>query len=413
MVRLDFISDEDERELKELLDLNESIEEKIERAIYFFQKISPKYEIEAFIECLSSIFLDAFHNLNSRLISFFFIEIFCLRAPEYYGSEENERNYVILPALTLAKLNKKGYDLDKIVGGFLQLDHEGDMSYQISQIIEYLLENDYIEDQDFVRILKNILINDYASSLRIGRLFGILLEFKILEINEVIKMIQTIRIDLNLEIKQLSEIIFGTYKAISSYKIGSYDIGTILLEKILELDNLDLKFMTDQTYISDQATGLAIIISYYLYDNKSLSHLIQLIFKIDAAPVLAEAFKYLIDNSIINMKRLGLLLHDEFSNRRLDFSLIPSLISINFSYFEISKLLANIFGTDSDIVDNKDFIEILSGFYDPHYHRFDKSDVKQIFNYLHKINPKILSSLEIKDYDDFVGKINSIKKNNL
>ena len=181
MVRMDLLCDEDEKELKELLDLNESIEEKLEMVIYFFQNISPKYEIEAYIECLSSIFMEEFHKLNSRLISIFFMEIFSLRAPEYYGSEEDERIYVILPALTLAKLNKKGFDIDKIVGGFLQLDHEGDMSYQISQIIDYLLENDYIGMQDLVYIFKNILMNEYASYIRVGRLLGILIEFNILK----------------------------------------------------------------------------------------------------------------------------------------------------------------------------------------------------------------------------------------
>ena len=93
----------------------------------------------------------------------------------------------------------------------------------------------------------------------------------------------------------------------------------------------------------------------------------------------------------------------------MDFSILSSLISTNFSYFEISKLLANIIG--SDLVSNKNFIDILSGFYNPRYHKFDNSDLKQILNNLHKINPEILYSLEIEDFDNFLGKLESIKKN--
>lgn len=405
MVRMDFLCPEDEKELKDLLDLNESIEEKLEIAINFFQNISSKYEIEAYIECLSSFFLEEFHELNSRLISIFFMEIFCLRAPEYYGSEEDERNYVIMPALTLAKLNEKGFDIDKIVGGFLQLDHEGDMSYQISQIIDYLLENDFIGIKGLVNTLKRILINDYASNVRVGRFLGILIEFNILKVNRIIEIIQTIRTDLTLDIKQISEILIGANRVISSS-----NVGTLLFEKILKLNNPDLKFLNDPTYISDQATGLTIIISNYLYENKSISHIINLILRINAKPVLAEAFKYLIDNSIINIKRLGFLLQNEFSNNRLDFSILSSLISTNFSYFEISKLLANIISKGSD-VNNEGFIEILGGFYDPRYHGFDNSDLKQIINNLHKINPEILYSLEIEDFDNFLVKLKSIKEN--
>jgi len=400
---MNFLYPEDEKELKDLLALNESIEEKLEIAINFFQNISSKYEIEAYIECISSFFLEEFHELNSRLISIFFMEIFCLRAPEYYGSEEDERNYVIMPALTLAKLNEKGFDIDKIVGGFLQLDHEGDMSYQISQIIDYLLENDFIGIKGLVNILKRILINNYASNVRVGRFLGILIEFNILKVNRIIEIIQTIRTDLNLDIKQISEILIGANRVISSS-----NVGTLLFEKILKLNNPDLKFLNDPTYISDQATGLTIIISNYLYENKSISHIINLILRINAKPVLAEAFKYLIDNSIINIKRLGFLLQNEFSNNRLDLSILSSLISTNFSNFEISKLLANIIG--SDLVSNKNFIDILSGFYNPRYHKFDNSDLKQILNNLHKTNPEILYSLEIEDFDNFLGKLESIKK---
>lgn len=333
------------------------------------------------------------------------MEIFCLRAPDYHGSDEDELNYVILPSLTLAKLNEKGFEIVKIIGGFLQLDHEGNMSYQISQITEYLLENDFIETKDLVNILKNILINNYASSVRVGRLLGILIEFDILNVNKIIKIIQTICSELNLDIKQISEILIGTNRAISSN-----NIGTNLFEKILKLNNPDLKFLDDQTYVSNQATGLAIIISNYLYDNKSISQLINLTIKNDATPVLAEAFKYMIDNSIINIKRLGLLLHNEFLSRRLDFSILSSLISTNFSYYETSLLLANIISKDYDILNYEIFIKIFSGFYNDRYHRASISDLKQILDNLQKINPELLYALEIEDFDKFLGELKSIKK---
>ena len=272
--------------------------------------------------------------------------------------------------------------------------------------IDYLLENDFTGIKDLVNILKRILINDYASNVRVGRFLGILIEFNILKVNKIIEIIQTIRTDLTLDIKQISEILIGANRVISSS-----NVKTLLFEKLLKLNNPDLKFLNDPTYISDQATGLTIIISNYLYENKSISNIINLILRINAKPVLAEAFKYLIDNSIINIKRLGFLLQNEFSNNRLDFSILSSLISTNFSYFEISKLLANIIGKGSNVVNNKGFIEILGGFYDPRYHGFDNSDLKQILNNLHKINPEILYSLEIENFDNFLGKLESIKKN--
>ncbi|MFX1443477.1 MAG: hypothetical protein ACFFHV_08700 [Promethearchaeota archaeon] len=402
---MDILSNEDEKEINELLNLNESIEEKLENAIGFFQKIFTKYEIEEFIECFSFFIIQEFNKLNSRLISIFFIEVFGLRAPEHYGSEENERNYVILPALTLAKLNEMGFDIDKIIGGFLQLDHEGDMSYQISQIIDYLLENALIIIENLTEILKNIFINDYASSVRIGRFLGTLIEYNIVKSNKVIDIIQKIRIDLNLNIKQISEILIG-----SNRKISSINVVNSLIEEILKLNNPDLKYLTDPSYISDQATGLTIIISNYLYENKSVAHIINLVLWKNATPVLAEAFKYLIDNSIINIKRLGFLLRDEFSNDRFDFRIMASLISTNFSYIEISKLLANIISKGSEIINNKNLIDIFSGFYDIRYHGFDDSDIKQILVNLQKFYPALLYRLEIEDFDKFLEELKSNKE---
>ncbi len=397
MVWKDFLSNEDDNELNEILDLNQSIEEKLEMVINFFQKISSQYEIEAFVECFSSFITQEFHDLNSRLISIFFMEVFGLRALEHYGSEEYERNYVILPALSLSKLKERKFEIEKIIGGFLQLDHEGDMSYQLSGVIDYLLENALIGMQDIENILQKIILHSYASYVRVGRFLGILIEFNILKVTVVIELIQSISSALNLNIKQISEIMIGTNRALSSSNVGK-----IIYEKILNLKYPDLKFLTDPTYISDQATGLSIIISNYLYESKSIFHIINLIIKNNAKPVLAEAFKYLIDNSIINLKRLGFLLRNEFSNGRFDYSILSSLISINFSYIEISKLLASIIGKGFDIINKKNFIAICNGFYNTHYHGLDNSKLKKILQHLYKINPEILDSFEINDIDKFL-----------
>ena len=118
----------------------------------------------------------------------------------------------------------------------------------------------------------------------------------------------------------------------------------------------------------------------------------------------------MIDNSIINIKRLGLLLHNEFLSRRLDFSILSSLISTNFSYYETSLLLANIISKDYDILNYEIFIKILSGFYNDRYHRASISDLKQILDNLQKINPELLYALEIEDFDKFLGELKSIKK---
>ena len=406
MLGYDFLNPEDKKELITLANSNENLEDKIDSMIFFFQKIISNYDKEDFVESLSSFIIEILFNLKSQLISFFFMEIFGLRAPHYCGVEEDEIKYVILPSLSLVKLNEKGFDISKIIGGFLQLDHEGDMGYQISQIIEYLLLHNFFETKEIISLLIKILQNDYASSLRIGRFLGTLIEYSVLEINDVIEIIHLLSSDLNLEIKSVSDLLIGANNLISSNKKVYNLIG-----QVLRLHTPDLKFLDDPHHISDQIIGLANVISNYFYENRSLSNLIRFIFNIKTSPILAEAFKYLIDNSIINMKRIAIVLREDLYFRRLELDKVGLLISINFSIYEISKFLVYIISKENQNLNYEYFVKILQGFYNKSYHGFKDSDIIQILKFLQKINPKILDDYNINDYELF---LNNLKfKNNV
>ena len=119
MLGQDFLNPEDKKELITLAYSNESLEDKLDKMIFFFQKIISNYNNEDFVESLSSFIIEIGFNFKSQLISFFFMELFGLRAPHYCGMEEDEIKYVVLPSQTLVKLNEKGFDISKIIGGFL------------------------------------------------------------------------------------------------------------------------------------------------------------------------------------------------------------------------------------------------------------------------------------------------------
>ena len=400
MLGQDFLNPEDKKELITLAYSNESLEDKLDKMIFFFQKIISNYNNEDFVESLSSFIIEIGFNFKSQLISFFFMELFGLRAPHYCGMEEDEIKYVVLPSQTLVKLNEKGFDISKIIGGFLQLDHEGDMGYQVSQIIEYLLFHKFLETKELISILIKILKNDYASSLRIGRFLGTLIEYSVLEINDVIEIIQLISSDLNLEIKLVSDLLIGANNSLSSN-----DKVYNLIGQVLKLYTPDLKFLDDPHYISDQVIGLANIISNYFYENRSLSNLISFTFNINASPVLAEAFKYMIDNSIINMKRIAIILREDLYFRRLDLDKVGLLISINFSFYEISKFLVYIISKENQNLSYESFIKIFQSFYDTSYHGFKDSELIQILKHFQKINPKILDDYKIEDYELFLSNL--------
>ncbi|TFG26638.1 MAG: hypothetical protein EU532_09380 [Promethearchaeota archaeon] len=402
MVLYDFLNSEDKKELETLINSNENLEDKLEKVITFFQKILSTYNNEDSIECLSFFIIKSL--FNSYLISFFFIEVFSLRAPYYYGNEEDERKYVVLPSRTLLKLHNNGYDISKIIGGFLQIDHEGDMGYQISQIIEFLIINNFFNNQQLADILKKIIQDDYASCIRIGRFLGTLIRFSVLNSNYVIEIIRILSSDLNLEIKSVSDLLIGATHANISNKIIFNLIG-----QILSLDTPDLKLLENPCYVSDQVIGLAMIIANYLYENRSLSNLIVFIFNVKASFVLAEAFKYLIDNSIINIKRISTVINENLYNNKLDFSKVALLISKNFSFYEISKFISMIIsrGDQNLSLSYENFVKILKGFYDKTYHGFKDADLIQILNNLQKINPKVLEDLEIADYEPILSNIKS------
>jgi hypothetical protein len=379
------------------LALDIPFDKKLQEIVFFFQKISHLYEIEDYAEIISLFFINILKDKTALLSITFFLEVFSLSAPNYSRTKDDEVKYIILPALTLVELKKKNFDIDKIIGGILQIDHSGTMGYLFSQIIDYLLENDLISVYNFIEIFENILIKEYASYLRIGRFLGMLLEFNFLKIDYVIKILNTIIYDLSLHIRQISELLYGATRSISSSHI---EIS--LIKSIFKLENLDIFLLKDQKYLRDISIGIAMLLSNYLYDNKSFSHLITFFFKIEATLILATAFKYMIDHSIISVKRFCAILSNEIYYKKLTFKNIALMISPIFSNSEISHIILDIVNNDRNCVDYEIFIEILDGFCKSESHQFKISDIESLINKLQKIDPYILTRLQITNVKEFI-----------
>ncbi len=325
------------------MNLGLPIEKKIEEVIYFFHEIYPKYDIKEYVQAIVHFINKMLTRENANLCAMFFSEIFFLGAPEYSHTEENEARYILAPALTLSKLNSKGFDIAKIIGSYIQMDHEGKLGYQISQIIEIILEIKMYLGDDILKI----------SDLYIG-----------------------------LSMSQLS----------NHYK-------TLLFKHFLALDKYETKVPGDHDYPGDHVVFLSRILMYYLYNNTSIWDITEYMLSVNNSRILAEAFKLMIDRQMISLKRLIAILREFIDYQRLEINDVPKFISLNFSQYEIASFIAFFLYNGNKILDSEDFYDFLVGF--SHFHGFNTLELRQIIEYLLKIKPNLLIDLKIEDLDKF------------
>jgi len=391
---------DDEEILKNIINSSSSIEQKLEKGLYFFHNNYDKYESPKCMNAVIMFFKDVIFNLNPRLCALFFMDVFYLGAPEYSGTEKDKIYFIELPAITLKELIDIGFNTSKIIGGIIQFDHSNHLAYQLSQIFDYLFEKELITKAIFIDILQNITVNEFASFLRIGRLLASLVHyntFKISEVSEVIKQVRNIS---QLGIDEVSELIIGFNSSINS------DSAKLkILRDVLNLDKFNSSLMKDEISIRDPIIVIAKTLSNDLYNNSSGVPIFEFTIKLEIEKILAGALKYMKDSLMISIKRIITILRKFVISKRMEYNLIPKFISINFSKYEISEFIVNFFKIEEVDLTKDDFSLFLSGFYNQQYHGFKNQDLKQIIFHIRKIQPHFLNSMNIKDIDEFLNSI--------
>ena len=390
---------DDERILKNIISSNSSIEQKLEKGLYFFHDNYEKYESPKCLDAIILFFKEVLFNLSPRDCALFFIDLFYLGAPEYSGTEK-DRIFVQLPAITLKKLIDIDFNTSKIIGGIIQFDHSNHLGYQLSQIFDYLFEKKLITEAKFIDILQNIIVNEFASLMRVGRLLASLVHyntFKISEVSEIIKEIRTIS---QLGIDEVSELIIGFNSSINS------DSAKLkIIRDVLNLDNFNSSMLKDENCIRDPVIVIAKTLANNLYNNLSVTPIIEFTLNLGIERILADALKYMRDSLMISIKRISPLLWKFVIFERLEYDLVPKFISINFSKYEISEFIINFFKNEEIDITKDDFRLFLSGFYNQQFHGFKNQELKQILFHIRKIQPHFLNSMNIEDIDEFLNSI--------
>jgi hypothetical protein len=357
------------------------------------------------LEYITLFFKEVIYQQNLHHIAYFYIGVFNLEAPLYTGSEEDELNYIILPAQLLIKFEKNEINIDKILGSLLQINQEGHLSFQLSLILDYLLNHGYLNHKKLTRILCKIIANEYASVFKVGSLLGKLIEINIVEMNDMIEIIQSIRSRLELDIRETTALIIGINRTTLSNRIE-----VKLIKEILNIEDPELSLSNDRTNVNDKVLGMALIFSNYFYEHQPISHIIQHFLSTGSTMFISEAFRYMIENSTINYGGLGRLFYNEIKKRTISFKKLPQLISNNFSLYEIGKILISILNKDSSLITQENFIELLSSFSNDKNHHLEKRILEDLLEIIQKLEPSLLNKLNIKKIHNLLENYNISNK---
>lgn len=390
---------DDEEILKNIINSNSSIEQKLEKGLYFFHDNYDKYESPKCLDAIILFFKEVLFNLNPRDCALFFMDLFYLGAPEYSGTEK-DKIFVQLPAITLKKLIDINFNTSKIVGGIIQFDHSNHLGYQLSQIFDYLFEKELITKANFIDILHTIIVNEFASLMRVGRLLASFVHYSTFKISEVTEIIKEIRNFSQLGIDEVSELIIGFNSS-----INSDSAKLTIIRDVLDLDNFNSSMMKDENCMRDPVIVIAKTLAYDLYNNFSINPVIEFTMRLEIEKILADALKYMRDSLMISIKRIITILRKSVISKRLKYNLIPKFISINFSKYEISEFIVNFFKFEEVDLTKDEFSLFLSGFYNQQFHGFKNQDLKQILFHIRKIQPSFLNSMNIEDIDEFLNSI--------
>jgi len=382
----------------------ETLEDKIENALYFFHRIYSDYSNEQFLELITLFFKEKIYRQKIHHIAYFYIGVFNLEAPLYTGTEEDELNYIILPAQLLIEFEKNEINIDKILGSLLQINQEGHLSFQLSLILDYLLNHGYLNHKKLTSILCKIIANEYASVFKVGSLLGKLVEINIVEVNDMIEIIQNLRSRLELDISDTAALIIGINRTTLSNLIE-----VKLIKEILNIEEPELSLSNDRT-VNDKVLVMALIFSNYFYEHQPISHIIQHFLSTGLTMFISEAFRYMIENSTINYGGLGRLFYNEIKKRTISFKKLPQLISNNFSLYEIGKILISIFNKDSSLITQENFIELLSSFSNDKNHHLEKRILKDLLEIIQKLEPSLLKKLNIKKIHNLLENYNISNK---
>lgn len=392
-------SSDDEKILKNIISSNSSIEQKLEKGLYFFHDNYDKYESPKGLDAIILFFKEVLFNLSPRDCALFFMDLFYLGAPEYSGTEK-DKIFVQLPAITLKELIDIGFNTSKIIGGIIQFDHSNHLAYQLSQIFDYLFEKELITNAIFIDILQNIIVNEFASLMRVGRLLASFVHYHIFKISEVSEIFKEIRTISKLGIDEVSELIIGFNSSINS------DSAKLkIISDVLNLDKFNSSTMKDENCIKDPVIVIAKTLSNDLYNNFSVIPIIEFTMRLEIEKILADSLKYMRDSLMISIKRIITILRKFVIFKRLEYNLIPKFISINFSKYEISEFIVKFFKFEEIDLTKDDFSSFLSGFYNQQFHGFKNQDLKQIIFHIQKIQPHFLNSMNIEDIDEFLNSI--------
>ena len=391
---------DDEEILKNIINSNSSIEQKLEKGLYFFHNNYDKYESPKCVDAIILFFKDVIFNLNPRFCGLFFMDVFYLGAPEYSGTEKDKIYFIQLPAITLKKLNDIDFNTSKIIGGIIQFDHSNHLGYQLSQIFDYLFEKELNTKAKFIEILQNIMVNEFASLMRVGRLLASFVHYSTFKISEVTEIIKEIRNFSQLGIDEVSELIIGFNSS-----INSDSAKLTIIRDVLDLDNFNSSMMKDENCMRDPVIVIAKTLAYDLYNNFSINPVIEFTMRLEIEKILADALKYMRDSLMISIKRIITILRKSVISKRLKYNLIPKFISINFSKYEISEFIVNFFKFEEVDLTKDEFSLFLSGFYNQQFHGFKNQDLKQILFHIRKIQPSFLNSMNIEDIDEFLNSI--------
>lgn len=391
-------SSDDEEILKNIINSNSSVEQKLEKGLYFFHNNYDRYESPKCLDTIILFFKDVIFNLNPRHCALFFMDVFYLGAPEYSGTEKDKIYFVKLPAITLKKLIDINFNTSKIIGGIIQFDHSNHLGYQLSQIFDYLFEKELITKAKFIDILQNIIANEFASLMRVGRLLASLVHYNTFKINDISEIIKKIRTISQLDIDEVSNIIIGFHSSINSDKL-------MIIKDVLDLDKFNSSMIKDEYSIRDPVIVIAKILANNLYNNLSVTPIIEFTLNLGIEKILAGALKYTNDSLMITIKRITTVLRKFVISKRLEYNLIPKFISSNFSKYEISEFIINFFKIEEVDLTKDDFSLFLSGFYNQRFHGFKNQDLKQLLFHIRKIKPYFLNSMNIEDIDEFLNSI--------
>ena len=391
-------SSDDEEILKNIINSNSSIEQKLEKGLYFFHNNYDRYESPKCLNAIILFFKKVIFNLNPRHCALFFMDVFYLGAPEYSGTEKDKIYFIELPAMTLKKLIDINFNTSKIIGGIIQFDHSNHLGYQLSQIFDYLFEKELITKAKFIDILQNIIANEFASLMRVGRLLASLVHYNTFKINDISEIIKEIRIISQLGIEEISDIIIG---------FSSDSAKLMIIKDVLDLDKFNSSMMKDEYYVRVPVIVIAKALSNNLYNNISVHPIIEFTMRLEIEKILADALKYMRDSLMISIKRIITVLRKFVISKRLEYNLIPKFISINFSKYEISEFIVNFFMIEDVDLTKDDFSLFLSGFYNQQFHGFKNQDLKQLLFHIRKIKPHFLNSMNIEDIDEFLNQIES------